>query len=57
MREPGTWPEWCSTLRTRLRSWLTVGQETGLHVTHAQADAWLAQLAAGVDQEPPECHN
>ena len=31
-------------------------QETGLHVTHAEADAWLAQLEAGQDVEPPECH-
>lgn len=39
-----------------LRAW-DVYQETGLHVTHAEADAWLAQLVAGDDQEPPECHN
>lgn len=32
-------------------------QETGLHVTHAEADAWMAQLEAGQDAEPPECHN
>ena len=39
-----------------IRAW-DAYQETGLHVTHAEADAWLAQLAAGDDQEPPECHN
>ena len=39
-----------------IRAW-NAYQETGLHVTHAEADAWLAQLAAGDDQEPPECHN
>ena len=31
-------------------------QTTGLHVTHAEADAWLAKLEAGQDAEPPECH-
>ena len=29
---------------------------TGLHVTAAEADAWLAQLEQGKDIEPPECH-
>ena len=29
---------------------------TGLHVTAAEADAWLAELEAGNDVEPPECH-
>lgn len=29
---------------------------TGLHVTHVEADAWLEQLEAGNDVEPPECH-
>lgn len=32
-------------------------QASGLHVTHAQADAWLARLEAGQDVEAPECHN
>ena len=32
-------------------------QETGLHTTHAEADTWLAALAAGEDVEPPEGHN
>lgn len=31
-------------------------QADGLHVTHAEADDWLAQLEAGQDAEPPECH-
>jgi predicted transcriptional regulator len=31
-------------------------QATGLHVTAAQADAWLAKLESGQDVEPPECH-
>ena len=31
-------------------------QATGLHVTQAEADDWLAQLEAGQDVEPPECH-
>ena len=38
-----------------LRAW-RVYQETGLHVTHEEADAWLAGLAAGDDQAPPACH-
>ena len=38
-----------------LRAWDGY-QETGLHVSHAEADAWLAQLAEGEDQDPPECH-
>lgn len=29
---------------------------TGLHVTHEEADAWLAKLEAGEDSEPPKCH-
>ncbi|SAK88972.1 trifunctional transcriptional regulator/proline dehydrogenase/pyrroline-5-carboxylate dehydrogenase [Caballeronia catudaia] len=29
---------------------------TGLHVTHEEADAWLAKLEGGEDTEPPECH-
>ena len=32
-------------------------QAGGLHVAHAEADDWLAQLEAGQDVEPPECHN
>ena len=31
-------------------------QATGLHVTLEEADAWLAKLEAGQDDEPPECH-
>ena len=31
-------------------------QETGLHVTGDEADAWLAKLEAGEDAEAPECH-
>jgi predicted transcriptional regulator len=31
-------------------------QATGLHVTAAEADAWLAKLETGEDAEPPECH-
>ena len=31
-------------------------QETGLHVSHAEANAWLSQLVDGDDQEPPVCH-
>jgi len=31
-------------------------QRTGLHLTLAEADAWLARLEAGEDVEPPKCH-
>lgn len=31
-------------------------QATGAHATLDEADAWLAELAAGTDAEPPECH-
>jgi predicted transcriptional regulator len=31
-------------------------QATGLHVTAEEADAWLAQLEAGEDAEPPPVH-
>ncbi len=31
-------------------------QTTGLHVTGAEADAWLAELEAGNDVEPPKAH-
>lgn len=31
-------------------------QTTGLHVTGAEADAWLAELEAGNDIEPPTSH-
>ena len=31
-------------------------QSTGLHVTGAEADAWLAELEAGNDAEPPRAH-
>jgi predicted transcriptional regulator len=31
-------------------------ERTGLHVTEAEADAWLTRLAAGEDAPVPECH-
>ena len=31
-------------------------RSTGLHVTADEADAWLAQLEAGENAAPPECH-
>ncbi len=31
-------------------------QRNGLHVTLAEADAWLTKLEAGQDTELPECH-
>ena len=32
-------------------------QETGLHVTAGEADAWLAKLEAGRKAAPPKCHD
>lgn len=32
-------------------------QRTGLHLPQEEADNWLAQLEAGQDVEPPECHH
>lgn len=31
-------------------------QRTGLHVTAAEADAWMAQLESGKHADAPECH-
>jgi predicted transcriptional regulator len=31
-------------------------KETGLHLTLEETDAWLAELEAGNDIEPPACH-
>jgi predicted transcriptional regulator len=31
-------------------------QMTGLHVTHDEADVWLAKLEAGQDTTLPACH-
>lgn len=31
-------------------------QETGLHLTAAETDAWLAGLETGKDADAPECH-
>ena len=31
-------------------------QATGQHVTEEEADAWLAELEAGQEVDPPECH-
>lgn len=38
-----------------LRAWSDY-QENGLHVTHEEADAWMAKLEAGQDVAPPACH-
>jgi predicted transcriptional regulator len=39
-----------------LRAWDEY-QATGRHATHAEADAWLAQLEVGEYTAPPECHD
>lgn len=38
-----------------IRAW-DAYQETGLHVTMEEANAWLAKLEAGEDAEVPACH-
>lgn len=38
-----------------IRAW-DAYQETGLHVSMEEADAWLAKLEAGEDTEMPACH-
>jgi len=38
-----------------LDAW-TEYQETGLHLTGAEVDAWLARLEAGEDADPPPPH-
>jgi predicted transcriptional regulator len=38
-----------------LKAWAAY-QQTGLHVTAAEADTWLEQLEQGKDVEPPEGH-
>ena len=42
-------------IQDALDSWAEY-QATGLHVTHAEVDAWLAKLEAGQSVPPPECH-
>lgn len=32
-------------------------RQTGLHVTHNEADAWMKKLESGLDVEPPKCHD
>lgn len=38
-----------------IRAWNEY-QTTGLHVTHEEAEAWLAKLEAGQDADLPVCH-
>ncbi|MFH0725470.1 MAG: ribbon-helix-helix protein, CopG family [Pseudomonadota bacterium] len=38
-----------------IRAWNEY-QANGLHATLEEADAWLAELEAGKNVEPPECH-
>lgn len=42
-------------LQDGIRAWNEY-QATGLHVTGDEVIAWLAQLEAGEDVDPPECH-
>ncbi|HEV2214265.1 MAG TPA: CopG family ribbon-helix-helix protein [Terracidiphilus sp.] len=41
--------------RDALAAWAHY-QETGLHVTAKEADAWLAKLETGRRAKAPECH-
>jgi predicted transcriptional regulator len=43
-------------LRAEAHAAWTHYQETGLHVTAAEADAWLAKLETGKRVPPPKCH-
>jgi predicted transcriptional regulator len=48
--------EWRESFRQEaLQAW-TEFKTTGLHITGEEADAWLAELEAGNDSEPPSCH-
>jgi predicted transcriptional regulator len=38
-----------------LKAWEAY-RTTGLHLTGAEADAWLDQLEQGKDVDPPPCH-
>ena len=51
--EPEKWRE--PVRQDVLAAWAEY-QITGLHVTAEEADAWLAQLEAGEDGEPPPTH-
>jgi predicted transcriptional regulator len=54
--EPSESEEWREQVRQdALAAWAKY-QVTGLHVTAEDADAWLAQLEAGADAEPPPTH-
>jgi predicted transcriptional regulator len=44
------------SLRLEARAAHEEYMRTGLHVTAEEADAWLAELEAGNDVEPPKCH-
>ncbi len=44
-----------SFLQDGIKAWDEY-QTTGLHVTAAEADAWLAKLEAGEDVVPPATH-
>jgi len=39
-----------------LQAWAEY-QATGQHVTHDEADMWLAKLEAGEEAAVPECHS
>jgi predicted transcriptional regulator len=44
------------SLRSEARAAHEEYMRTGLHVTAEEVDAWLAELEAGNDAEPPKCH-
>ncbi|MES2348769.1 MAG: CopG family transcriptional regulator [Pseudomonadota bacterium] len=41
--------------KAAVQSWAQ-HKRTGLHLTADEADTWLAELEAGNDIDPPECH-
>jgi predicted transcriptional regulator len=44
------------SLRLEARAAHEEYMRTGLHATAEEVDAWLAELEAGNDVEPPKCH-
>jgi predicted transcriptional regulator len=54
--DPDQSEEWRQRVRQdALAAWAEY-QATGLHVTAEEADAWLSQLEAGEDVDPPATH-
>ena len=55
-REPDERRQRLASLRAAAREAWDDYQRTGLHLTAAEADAWMARLASGQHAKAPECH-